>query len=112
MWCVTKEVGLPRVRSYLVRAYAPCPFDLLASLYWGFCGQSNHLLIAPSISNAHAIAILVHDYCAIYELPPDSPSCMAYIIQYWSWQYRHSRDRYSRNGYIGADGCAPLPRRC
>ena len=33
VWCVTKDVGLACVRPYLVRSYAPCPLDLLASVY-------------------------------------------------------------------------------
>jgi len=39
-----------------------------------FVSESSSSLYCPSICNAHTIAILLHDYCAVYALPPTLPS--------------------------------------
>jgi len=41
----------------------------------------------PPTCRANTIALLLQDYCAIYDAPP-TPLCMPNTIQYWSWQYR------------------------
>ena len=55
------------------------------------CALVNHLLIAPSIYIAHAIAILLHDECAICDSSPD-PLVYAInhtYIQYWQCQCQY-----------------------
>jgi len=53
----------------------------------GLWARINPLLIAPLPTRiAHTIALLLHDYCTLYDsLRP--PLCMPHTIQCWSWQY-------------------------
>ena len=48
-------------------------YKMLFYFEQAFVSESPSSLYCPSICNAHTIAILLHDYCAVYALPPTLP---------------------------------------
>jgi len=72
-----RGLTLPRAAvADLVSNGAFCwPLSLHKILYYfkSFSVGVNHPLIAPPTCKAYPIAILLHDYCAIYDRPPTSP---------------------------------------
>jgi len=60
-----------------------CPLQNIHLLWvWAFCARSNPPFLPPACI-AHTNAILLHDYCTIYDpLPPRTPLCIPYTIPY------------------------------
>jgi len=48
-------------------------------LLQGFCARINPLFNTPPTCIAHTIAILLHDYCAIYDPPPSELPFVCHI---------------------------------
>ena len=60
----------------------PWPLQDIRSLQ-SFLALVNPPGIAPPACIAHTIAILLHDFWAIYDLPSRPPFGMSYTILYW-----------------------------
>ena len=75
----------------------------------GFCARLNPCFTPSTSRIAHAIAILLHDDFAKYDLPPTPlVVCMPYNIQYWYWQYRVRANFDSVPSSITPFGISPL----
>ena len=62
--------GEPRVNPWRLQ-------DIV--LIRGFCARINHLLLPPPTRISHTIALLLHDYCAIYD---PTPTPLVYSIHH------------------------------
>jgi len=91
----SKQISCTKVSLYKIFVY-----------FEAFEHEPIILLLPPATCNAHTIAVLLHDCCAIRDPLPD-PSCVVpYTIQYWQWKYLvkpKSSPRWNAR---------PYPRRC